>query len=781
MKQRHLILILFSVVFLLAFSGEQDFHKDLQEKLDGYYYRNMPVKISLFFNQSQYAPGDTAFYRAAFFTAHDHEPIKGRQIINVILTDNQGARIKEQKILVENGWGRNQLIVPATLTPAAYTVVAYSDWMRNHDARLFSYNKMLITKGKQLAPDHSRHFGLFPEGGVLSAGVNNKIVALGKPGSVVNVTDNSGKTVASCTIDKNGIGLFYLMALENEQYNGLMGQEKTRLPSPSSLGISMVTTPPSPGKPLKIAFEKSEAIKSDESFYLAIVNQRKVYYSAKGAFGGRRNAILSVPYENLLPGLSLITVFREDGTAIFNRIIFVRDFDQAMVETKFSAATFSPREKVSVDLQLTDSNGKPVEGKFSVSVLDSALMANSTIQSMVRQLSTTDLPFSGIGEPLLEGMDDYAFNNFLVSQEWLRYKWADVMEGKTFDRYPLQANLQFTGQLKHPEETPFGDSTIVTFYLQRDVMVYQSMVGPDGKFDFPILFDFQDYDEVYYRVETKKREVKGVTLAPEPSSVPAFTLPEWRETSLPSAYGLFATDRALVDGAYTPVKALQSYTFRSKTALDGIRQEYFIPDREVKLTDYALFPTMAETFREVIPFVAHRVVNSRNVLRVFLYDEKTMSTNDPVLIIDGVMTDDFDYLMSLKPENVDVVKVLSSKKNKEKFGPIGRNGVVIVETKIPGNAKNVPRSKSMFYATGVSQPLVFSNISEKSFQPRVPVMRSCLYWNPEIRTDADGKATFYFYTTDNTGAFTIIMDGLTVNGEPVHAEEKFKVVFLPTN
>ncbi len=86
----------------------------------------------------------------------------------------------------------------------------------------------------------------------------------------------------------------------------------------------------------------------------------------------------------------------------------------------------------------------------------------------------------------------------------------------------------------------------------------------------------------------------------------------------------------------------------------------------------------------------HRWHNGKSVVRVWIDDIDKMGTDDPVYVIDGVMTDDTDYFMSLKPENVSTIKVVCTMEKLRVFGAVGRNGVVLVETKLLDNAKNVP-------------------------------------------------------------------------------------------
>jgi len=44
-----------------------------------------------------------------------------------------------------------------------------------------------------------------------------------------------------------------------------------------------------------------------------------------------------------------------------------------------------------------------------------------------------------------------------------------------------------------------------------------------------------------------------------------------------------------------------------------------------------------------------------------------------------------------------------------------------------------------------------------------PDLRTTIYWNPVIRTDIEGKAKVSFYTADNTGAYSYVLEGIGDN------------------
>lgn len=43
-------------------------------------------------------------------------------------------------------------------------------------------------------------------------------------------------------------------------------------------------------------------------------------------------------------------------------------------------------------------------------------------------------------------------------------------------------------------------------------------------------------------------------------------------------------------------------------------------------------------------------------------------------------------------------------------------------------------------------------------------MRSTIHWEPYLKTDENGKANVSFYSADNPGTYTIILEGSDMNG-----------------
>ena len=65
--------------------------------------------------------------------------------------------------------------------------------------------------------------------------------------------------------------------------------------------------------------------------------------------------------------------------------------------------------------------------------------------------------------------------------------------------------------------------------------------------------------------------------------------------------------------------------------------------------------------------------------------------------------------------------------------------------------------------------------TESQINSRLPDFRQTMYWNPQIRTDANGTAKAEFYTSDLPGKYAIVLQGITNDGETGVKVEYFEV------
>ena len=104
-------------------------------------------------------------------------------------------------------------------------------------------------------------------------------------------------------------------------------------------------------------------------------------------------------------------------------------------------------------------------------------------------------------------------------------------------------------------------------------------------------------------------------------------------------------------------------------------------------------------------------------------------------------------------------------------GSLFPRSVVMISTKQieRGGARNVSATTPLGWQKPARTyfPKYTTPNSKRGKEP----LRSLLFWNPNVNV-TDGKANVDFYTSDNMSTYTIIIEGLTENNEPVFLKKE---------
>ena len=149
---------------------------DIQQKLeitrqretttssDGHHvdsFKDVPQEhIYLQTDKPYYAAGDTVWFRAHLVDAETNMPVSRSRFVYVEL-HNQRADTLMQRIIVKcdsAGVFANALLIPKTMQGGVYTLVAYTQWMRNFPAERFCYQPLTVVGGQRVKghriPEH---------------------------------------------------------------------------------------------------------------------------------------------------------------------------------------------------------------------------------------------------------------------------------------------------------------------------------------------------------------------------------------------------------------------------------------------------------------------------------------------------------------------------------------------------------------------------------------------------------------------------------------------------
>jgi hypothetical protein len=373
-------------------------------------------------------------------------------------------------------------------------------------------------------------------------------------------------------------------------------------------------------------------------------------------------------------------------------------------------------------------------------------------------------------------------NQFLITQKWERIDWENVLADKPKPlTHPFQSQTSLTGEVVSKENgSNPPDSTVLLTYLQRNTIGYEATVEK-GKFKVPFIFDFYGDDQVFCTLQSRARVLDGdYRIIIRDDSVKLTERWQSSETESVSLHGDYSFKRQLVSKSYSFFSKKEVAQSVNESPNRFFEDEFFGVDFTVNVQDYLIFPKMEELLREIVPFVQHRRRGQTETVRMlFRFDTSTkLAKSDPLYIIDGIMSRNTTYFLSLKPENILYIKVLNDPNKLQQLGKLGENGVVFVESK-KGVSNMGTFERNVFNVVGLSKSVKFPYNEQYHFsaEGRVPDLRSTLYWSPSTKSDRTGKSAITFSTSDDVGPAVIRIEGFTEDGRPFSAQHELQVNF----
>ena len=136
---------------------------------------------------------------------------------------------------------------------------------------------------------------------------------------------------------------------------------------------------------------------------------------------------------------------------------------------------------------------------------------------------------------------------------------------------------------------------------------------------------------------------------------------------------------------------------------------------------------------------------------------------------------DFDKILDIKSSEIEKIEVLNTRYF---ISDLIIEGIINIVSK-KGNLSILEFDQSIFRQefTGLDDHKFFSQdySTDERKSSRIPDFRNTLYWNPDVRTDKTGAAAVEFYTSDETGEYTVVVEGFAADGKGGRSVSSFTV------
>ncbi|EAR02918.1 hypothetical protein [Maribacter sp. HTCC2170] len=199
--------------------------------------------------------------------------------------------------------------------------------------------------------------------------------------------------------------------------------------------------------------------------------------------------------------------------------------------------------------------------------------------------------------------------------------------------------------------------------------------------------------------------------------------------------------------------------------------------RDYFLDDYTRFPSIRETMVEVVGFARIRRKNGKEAFEVFdpynPYKKGPFSSNDPLLLVDGILVQDHDEVLGNSAHDLERIHVFPGP---YRYGPEVFWGIIDIISK---NGDFVPQLSGEYITEfELEGPMLYKRYSSPDYSTkalqRIPDYRTQLFWGPNVRLDSK-KLTQHFYVSDVPGTYRILLEGYSDEGSYIMEEHFFEV------
>lgn len=795
-----------NIALMASNLSEDPFIKELDENTTLHNNYNPIEKVFLHTDKDLFSAGETIWYSPYVVLGPYNQPSSGSNVVHVDLISPNGEIVLSQTHGLLSGIGSGSMEIPKTLPPGNYQLRSYTQWMRNFDTDFFFTKNVNILNQEieteaTTAKEDKIDVQFFPEGGHMVANISSRVSfkAIGSDGLPRNVKgqiiDSEGVPVATfSTLDRGG-GFFQLTPKKNERYVAeLEDGTQYDLPKVLETGYNIVVNNLNE-KSIKVVVQASELLR-DKPFYVIGNMRQKKYYQGKFEFGADATFTFEIPKTQMPSGILTLTLFDSDKKPWCERAVFLNNQEELVIGAKINTTKLTQRGKVVFDINVTDTEGRPISTNLSMAVTDADQVEKNQSSGTILTQFLLESEIKGhITEPGLLLIDQkwatlQKLDLVMLTHGWRKYTWTEVWEEQITEKeFDFAKGLTISGKATGTNKKPLSNAILNIIAKSGEQLgMFPTRTAIDGTFYIPNFNFSGPTDLVFNAFDVKDNPLDAnVTLEPIKIDIPPAQYRSWKlkPTEEIESYDTHSVSRSRMDALYEKMKVteLDEVVVTEKKIEKSRNQSPSvygqIPDATLYTADHIAMQTVPQL---ISLFAGVRVIGSSVSIR---------GGGPPLFVIDGVpiynegsnimlnspvdsITDENGLPMNIPSEianmntfAVERVEILKGP-SAAIFGVRGGNGVVLIYTKTGEVELYDPTITPDFTISGhtVEKEFYSPKYDMKLDNHNTPDYRATIYWNPSITTDENGKAQVEFFNSDIAKQIQVEVEGLSPNGTP---------------
>lgn len=736
----------------------------LNEDPDFFFSRNIKIGNSIdntIVSSIEYQQEDDTHYTAKIKFTSNVQAVFENTTIKYLYLENGKIKNKGKKKTDENGW--ISISLPDLKSPVARRIEVEFD------------DPQYIYKRTFHLPVFTNDFDVkfFPEGGALLSIPHQNVAfkAQGADGFSKEIEgflfNSKGDTLTNFRSEHNGMGIFTMNPVNNETYYVTVRTndsitKRFDLPAIEPKGISIAMSHYK--QEIRYEIQKTEVTEWPQKLFLLAHTRGKLAIlqpiNPKRTFGKMNDSLFT-------EGITHFMLIDEQGNALSERLIFVPDHKPNQWQITTDQPTYGKREKVSLQIAAKDNEGNPVEGTFSVSITDrKSIQPDSLADNILSNLLLTSDLKGYVEDPAFYFLNQDArtlrsIDYLMMTHGWRRHKMENVLRTPSlnFTNY-IEKGQTISGRIMGFFGANVKKGPICVLAPKYNII---ATTETDEKGQFIVNTSFRDSTTFLVQARTKKG-FAGVDILMDPPQYPVAThkAPYFNgATTFMEDYLMNTRDQYYMEGGMR-VYNLKEVTVTAKRERPSSKSIY-----TGGINTYTVEEDRLQGYGQTAFDAASRLpsVTITNGSEIHIRN----NSEPAIIVIDDIVYEDAsDILKDIQVSDMSSISLLRGA-DAVILGPRASGGAVVITLKDPRNLPARPAQGIITYTPlGYSESVEFYHPTydtpEKKNAQRSD-FRSTVYWNPELRLDAEGKATIEYYTPDSTAPEDIIIEGVDKNGK----------------
>ncbi len=789
MKRTLIFSVLILIIVSFHASAQRETLNGLVEKLQLHQQATLQEKIFVHLDRTFYVGGETMWFKVYVTDGYMHQLMKVSKVAYIDILDRNHHSVMQAKVSIENGVGNGSITIPASLDSDNYIVRAYTSWMKNFSADFFFNQAISIVnvfqrleeKGKTAETKLDAQF--FPEGGNLIEGIKNKVAFRVVDATGMGISFNgfvispAGDTIVSFSPLKFGLGHFTFTP-KSGTYQIIIKEKNGRistssLPVAQANGYTIMVTDTTQNR-IKVTVRGNETNGTTLVYLIGHTRQLINFAIVQNLINGKISFLLDK--NELGEGINHLTVFSQSLQPVCERLYFNRPTNKINVLINSDKPVYETRDKISLQLAINNEQNQFANSSLSV-------FKNDALQ----QIKPTDIQsyfwLNSELKGIIESPEYYfsedtmvneAMDNLMLTHGWSKFKWEDVFrtKGKTHLHLPEYRGHIITAKIIDINSSKPAQG--IPAYLSapdKKIQPYMSYSNGNGI----VLFETHNLTgakKIIAQTGAYQNSTRIEINSPFSSESSAITIPYLKLTA--DVKGLL-TQRSIsmqAEDIFYRGRVKNKTSQVDSSAFFGSASEHY------NLDEYTRFPVMEEVMREYVKGVRLRKKDNQFIFKVLNAPRNLVFENEPLVLLDGMPVLNTDKIMAMDPLKIKYIDVVTKQYY---YGKFIFDGIVSFKTYQHdlGDFQFDPGSVVIDYEGLQSKKEFFApryeTIADR--QSRLPDERNLLLWKPDLTIENQSQV-IEFYTSDQTGSYQAIIQGVSRHGQPVFQTYTFEVKSL---